>query len=39
VSGGGGERVQGDPITFVLVASGREDSSALGLDPGVNVYG
>jgi uncharacterized protein (TIGR03083 family) len=39
VSGGGGQRVEGDPITFVLVATGRKDASALGLDPGVNVYG
>ena len=39
VSGGGGQRVVGDPITFVLVASGRREASALGLDPGVNVYG
>lgn len=38
VSGGGGQRVEGDPITFVLVASGRTDASALGLDPAVNVY-
>ena len=39
VSGGGGQRVEGDPITFVLVASGRKEASTLGLDPGVNVYG
>jgi uncharacterized protein (TIGR03083 family) len=38
VSGGGGQRVEGDAITFVLVASGRQDASALGLDPAVNVY-
>jgi hypothetical protein len=38
VSGGGGQRVEGDAITFVLVASGRTDASALGLDPTVNVY-
>ena len=35
---GGGRRVEGDPITFVLVASGRQDPAALGLDPTVNVY-
>jgi uncharacterized protein (TIGR03083 family) len=39
VSGGGGQRVEGDAITFVLVASGRKEAGALGLDPGVNVYG
>jgi uncharacterized protein (TIGR03083 family) len=39
VSGGGGQRVEGDAITFVLVASGRKEASALGLDPSVNVYG
>jgi uncharacterized protein (TIGR03083 family) len=39
VSGGGGQRVEGDAITFVLVASGRTEASALGLDPSVNVYG
>jgi uncharacterized protein (TIGR03083 family) len=38
VSGGGGQRVEGDPIAFVLVASGRKDASTLGLDPEVNVY-
>ncbi|MEY2452820.1 MAG: hypothetical protein QOD92_2394 [Acidimicrobiaceae bacterium] len=38
VSGGGGQRVEGDAITFVLVASGRQEASALGLDPTVNVY-
>jgi uncharacterized protein (TIGR03083 family) len=38
VSGGGGQRVEGDAITFVLVASGRTEASALGLDPAVNVY-
>jgi hypothetical protein len=39
VSGGGGQRVTGDPLTFVLIATGRADPSALGLDPSVNVYG
>lgn len=39
VSGGGGQRVEGDAIEFVLAASGRKDASALGLDPSVNVYG
>jgi uncharacterized protein (TIGR03083 family) len=38
VSGGGGTRVEGDPVEFVLVASGRKDASSLGLDSSVNVY-
>src|SRR4051794_39191938 len=38
VSGGGGRRVEGDAIDFVLVASGRKDAAELGLDPQVNVY-
>ena len=38
ISGGGGQRIEGDPITFVLVATGRQDASTLGLDPSVNVY-
>lgn len=38
VSGGGGQRIEGDPVTFILVASGRQDASVLGLDPSVNVY-
>jgi hypothetical protein len=38
VSGGGGQRVTGDPLSFVLVATGRLDPSELGLDPAVNVY-
>ena len=38
VSGGGGRRIEGDPITFIKVASGRLPSSVLDLDPEVNVY-
>jgi uncharacterized protein (TIGR03083 family) len=38
VSGGGGQRVEGDAIAFVLVASGRKEASTLGLDTSVNVY-
>jgi uncharacterized protein (TIGR03083 family) len=38
VSGGGGIRVDGDPLTFVLVATGRVDPGLLGLDGTVNVY-
>jgi uncharacterized protein (TIGR03083 family) len=38
VSGGGGRRVTGDPLPFVLVATGRADPASLGLDETVNVY-
>jgi uncharacterized protein (TIGR03083 family) len=38
VSGGGGQRVTGDPLTFVLVATGRQAASEMGLDRSVNVY-
>jgi uncharacterized protein (TIGR03083 family) len=38
VSGGGGQRVTGDPLTFVLVATGRRAAKDIGLDDSVNVY-
>jgi uncharacterized protein (TIGR03083 family) len=38
VSGGGGQRVMGDPLTFVLVATGRQAAKDIGLDDSVNVY-
>ena len=38
VSGGGGRRVTGDPLTFVLIATGRRDPAELGLDETVNLY-
>lgn len=38
VSNGGGIRVEGDPLRFVLVATGRADPGQLGLDVAVNVY-
>jgi uncharacterized protein (TIGR03083 family) len=38
VSGGGGTVIDGDPMTFILVASGRTDHSVLGLDEAVNIY-
>jgi uncharacterized protein (TIGR03083 family) len=38
VSGGGGRRVTGDPLEFVLAATGRTDPAPLGLDETVNVY-
>lgn len=38
VSGGGGRVVEGDPLEFVLAATGRGDPTAFGLDETVNVY-
>jgi uncharacterized protein (TIGR03083 family) len=38
VSGGGGARITGDPLAFVLVATGRRDPSTIGLSRDVNVY-
>ena len=38
IGGGGDRRVTGDPLTFVLVATGRANPSALGLDDTVNIY-
>jgi uncharacterized protein (TIGR03083 family) len=37
--GGGGPAITGDPLAFVLTATGRADPSTIGLDPSVNVYG
>jgi uncharacterized protein (TIGR03083 family) len=39
VSGGDGRRISGDPMTFVLVATGRGDPAKLDLDPSINIYG
>jgi uncharacterized protein (TIGR03083 family) len=36
--GAGGRGVTGDPLQFVLVATGRADASTLALDPTVNIY-
>ena len=36
---GGGEKVTGDPLEFVLAATGRADPSTLGLDESINIYG
>ncbi|MGH2685493.1 MAG: maleylpyruvate isomerase family mycothiol-dependent enzyme, partial [Actinomycetota bacterium] len=38
VAGGGGQPVSGDPVDFVLVATGRQDPKTIGLDETVNVY-
>jgi uncharacterized protein (TIGR03083 family) len=37
VSGGGGE-ITGDPMQFVLVATGRAEPATMGLEPGVSIY-
>jgi uncharacterized protein (TIGR03083 family) len=36
--GDGGSEITGDPLEFVLAATGRRDPSAIGLDPRINVY-
>lgn len=36
--GGGGTEIVGDPLEFVLAATGRGDPASLGLDRTVNVY-
>ncbi len=36
---GGGRRIEADPFTFTLVASGRADPTILGVDGSVNIYG
>ena len=38
VGGGSGATVAADPFEFVLVATGRQDPSTLGLDESVNIY-
>ena len=35
---GGGAKVTGDPLQFVLAATGRADAAPLGLDADVNIY-
>ena len=39
VSGGGGTRITGDAVDFVLAASGRIPASKIGQDASINVYG
>jgi uncharacterized protein (TIGR03083 family) len=36
--GGGGREVSGEPLAFVLAATGRIDPATLDLDPDVNIY-
>jgi uncharacterized protein (TIGR03083 family) len=36
--GVGGRRIETDPLTFALMASGRADPAILGMDPSVNIY-
>jgi uncharacterized protein (TIGR03083 family) len=35
---GGGARIEGDALAFVLAATGRADASTVGLGPDVNIY-
>jgi hypothetical protein len=35
---GGGERITGDALPFLLAATGRIDPAQLGLDDRVNIY-
>jgi len=37
--GSGGKVLTGDPLPFILAATGRGDPAVLGLDASVNVYG
>jgi hypothetical protein len=36
--GGGGREVVGDPLEFVLAATGRADPKSVGLPSAVNLY-
>lgn len=38
VSGGGGKKIEGDALQFILAATGRSDPKAIGLDDTVNIY-
>jgi hypothetical protein len=38
VVSGGGDKVTGDPLQFVLAATGRRDPAPLGLSADINVY-
>ena len=35
---GGGREIAGDPLQFVLVATGRAEPATIGLEPGVSIY-
>jgi uncharacterized protein (TIGR03083 family) len=35
---GGGREISGDPMQFVLVATGRAEPETMGLEPGVSIY-
>lgn len=38
IGDGSGRRITGDPLDFVLVATGRKDPAVLGLDETANIY-
>jgi hypothetical protein len=35
---GGGHRITGDPLAFILASTGRAPAASLGLDEAVNIY-
>jgi uncharacterized protein (TIGR03083 family) len=35
---GGGQLISGDPMTFILVSTGRAEPTLMGLDESVNIY-
>jgi len=35
---GGGQAISGDPMTFILISTGRAEPSLMGLDESVNIY-
>ncbi len=35
---GGGQAIAGDPMTFILVSTGRAEPRLIGLDESVNIY-
>jgi uncharacterized protein (TIGR03083 family) len=38
VGDGSGQRITGDALDFILVATGRRNPATIGLDPSVNIY-
>ena len=35
---GGGQAISGDPMTFILISTGRAEPNLMGLDESVNIY-
>jgi uncharacterized protein (TIGR03083 family) len=38
VSGGGDQKITGDPLPFILAGTGRADPATIGLDEAINIY-